>query len=125
VLSAALGANWMDVLCGRSPAFLARKTNWEAARAKEQRSFGDAYPRRLLDYSYPMELWEVVTLQWQDFRGLFGRDKAYWAERFSVIAKVRNPVAHNRDAVVPAALLTTAQGYCLELMQVTQSRHNG
>ena len=122
VLGDALGAEWLSKLASQAPAVATKAESWRSAREREQRVFGDDTPRRLLDYSYPMELWEVMAQRWADFRGILGRDKAYWTERFGVIAKVRNPVAHNREAVIPEATLTQARGYCQEIRERLRTR---
>jgi hypothetical protein len=94
---------------------------------KDQRSFGNCSPR-LLDYLYPMELWDIIVAQWNVFApllpvsGLQGNaQKTYWRERFQLFAKVRNPQMHHRDQVIPASELTTATGYCQELLAVVRA----
>jgi hypothetical protein len=67
-----------------------------------------------------------MAQRWPDFRTILGRDKPYWTERFGVIAKVRNPVAHNREGIIPEATLTQARGYCQELRErLRQRAHPG
>lgn len=93
-------------------------------QAKDQRSFGNCSPR-LLDYLYPMELWDIVVAQWNAFAPVMpisGRhgdaQKKYWRERFELFAKIRNPQMHHRDFVIPQSEMTTATGYCQEILKV-------
>ena len=94
---------------------------------KDTRSFGNCSPR-LLDYLYPMELWDIIAAQWNIFApvlpvsGLVGNaQKAHWRERFELFSKVRNPQMHHREQVIPASELTTASGYCQELLSTVRA----
>jgi hypothetical protein len=94
---------------------------------KDTRSFGNCSPR-LLDYLYPMELWDIIVAQWNVFApmlpvsGLQGNaQKGYWRERFELFSKVRNPQMYHREQVIPASELTTASGYCQELLSTVRA----
>jgi hypothetical protein len=89
---------------------------------KDRDTFGTAAIGGLLDYSYPMDLWCVISCEWDLFRATFTREKKYWAERFSHLAKVRTPTAHNRETVIPEHKIVLAHAYCKELLSAFQKR---
>lgn len=124
-----LGQDWQQRLPGMPGKEQIERIFDEARRlqAKDQRSFGTCSPR-LLDYLYPMELWDIVVAQWNVFApllpvsGLQGNaQKTYWRERFQLFAKIRNPQMHHRDLVIPQSEMTTATGYCQEILKVLRS----
>lgn len=73
----------------------------EALRRREARGFAGRASPRLIDYTYPQDIWAIIAKHWTVFVPVFGRDKGYWSERFALISKVRAPLAHNRDSLAP------------------------
>jgi len=115
----ALGANWHDVLGKRHPKSVgAIFDGCQERMAKDKKLFGLNASERLLDYAYPMQLWEIISAAWENFNSSFKREKNYWKERFALLAKVRTPYAHSRDFVIPEHEITNAQGYCQEILSV-------
>lgn len=110
------GSDWMTKLAGRHKSIALIKQSGEEMREKEARNFGSSISRRLLDYTYPMDLWGIISAEWDLFRTKFGKEKKYWAERFSHLSKVRTPTAHSRESAIPEHELTLAQAYCKELL---------
>jgi hypothetical protein len=82
----------------------------------DKRVFGNNASDRLLDYSYPMQLWDIISAEWNIFRPVLKRDKSYWRERFELLASIRNPHAHNRGFVVPECKINLAEVYCKEIL---------
>lgn len=112
-----LGPQWLNEL-QRRQGLAGILDRCRVRMENEQRHFGLTASDRLLEYSYPMDLGEIIFSEWQHFRGLFKKDKAYWKERFVLLTKVRNPSAHSREHIVPDYEMTTAQGYCKELLDL-------
>ena len=72
----------------------------------------------LLAYTYPMDLYALMAADWPHFAEPFlGPDKRAWATKFSVLAKVRTPLAHNREEAVNEAERVQAEGVCREILQ--------
>jgi hypothetical protein len=88
-----------------------------ARMMRERRHFGDQAPVSFLDYSYPMDLWQLIVAEWGIFRERLGHTKDYWHQRFAHLAKVRTPTAHNREIVVPQREIKLAEAYCGELLE--------
>ena len=86
------------------------------ARQKDEKLFGNRASQNLLDYTYPMQLFEIILAEWNSFRDIFGRDKQYWNQRAEFIAKIRNPLAHNREDALQEYELKIAEGYCEEIL---------
>lgn len=87
-------------------------------RDRELRTYGDRASVRLLDFTYPRDLYDLMASHWDVFGKLLGRDKAYWEVRFALLAKVRNPMVHNRMGVVTPLEQSMFRTYCDELMAV-------
>ena len=66
--------------------------------------------------TYPMQLFEIILAEWNRFKDIFGRDKQYWNQRAEFIAKIRNPLAHNREEALQEYELKIAEGYCEEIL---------
>lgn len=50
---------------------------------------------------------------------MFGHDKRYWSDRFQLLSKVRNPMAHNRMlAVVTPVERDLFASYCAEILGI-------
>ena len=91
------------------------------ARQKDEKLFGNRASQNLIDYTYPMQLFEIILAEWDSFKGIFGRDKQYWNQRAEFIAKVRNPLAHNREEALQEYELKIAEGYCEEILDATNA----
>ena len=85
-------------------------------RQKDEKLFGNRASQNLIDYTYPMQLFEIILAEWNSFKDIFGRDKQYWNQRAEFIAKIRNPLAHNREEALQEYELKIAEGYCEEIL---------
>lgn len=59
-----------------------------------------------------------MVAHWDLFGKILKKDKNYWNERFALLAKVRNPMVHNRMSVVTPVEQKMFQVYCDELMEI-------
>lgn len=112
------GANWVGELrrsCTKADEVLARAME---LRSREHRSFGLPEDRPLLAYTYPMDLWALITCNWPLFEPAMRHDRTYWGSRFEVLARVRTSLGHTREEHLPESVLRTASGYCKELLEV-------
>lgn len=96
------------------------------ARQKDEKLFGNRASQNLIDFTYPMQLFEIILAEWNRFKDIFGRDKQYWNQRAEFIAKIRNPLAHNREEALQEYELKIAEGYCEEVLDAMRERdtHN-
>lgn len=88
-------------------------------QSKEERQF--ARIQHLLTYVYLQDLLELINKQWALFQGLFEdgkRAKGQLTEKVQAIAKIRNPLAHNR--AVPAEELQLAGECCDDVLAQLQ-----
>ena len=93
--------------------------NCRSAQQKEEKSFRDRASQNLIDFTYPGDLFEVITAKglWETFfQPIFGRDKAHWNERSVLLSRCRNPLAHNRDEALKPHERKTVEAYCDEIM---------
>lgn len=78
----------------------------------------------LLSYTYPMELYELMCADWKRLgRPLLGDDKGEWSIKFSALARIRTPLAHNRDEGVGVSQRVYAEGVCHEILERSNRWH--
>jgi hypothetical protein len=89
---------------------------------REIDSFGSRASHNLLDFTYPKELFTIIVAkkEWDKFKPILGKDKQYWELRSQLLARVRNPLAHNRDQVLHEHERQIAEGYCKEILSILQ-----
>ena len=122
-LYVAYGINWTDKLKSRKNNIPEIISNCENIMKNEEKKFGHNVNQRWIDYTYPNDLWQIISREWDQFSpvlqgGNQRKNKKYWAERFEFLSKIRNPLAHNREQVVSDHDMTLANAYCSELCQV-------
>ncbi|GAK57060.1 hypothetical protein U27_04024 [Candidatus Vecturithrix granuli] len=71
------------------------------SQQREEKAFGSRASQNLIDFTYPRDLFQIIFAKWKDvFKPILGKDANYWGERATLLSKIRNPLAHNRDAVL-------------------------
>jgi hypothetical protein len=91
------------------------------AQQKEETAFKSRASRNLIDFTYPQDLFAIIFSEWPIFKTVFQKDKGYWDQRAQLLAKIRNPLAHNRDAVLQDFELQIAEGYCNEIVSTIRN----
>jgi hypothetical protein len=112
------GAHWPQELRRVRPKLAPLLDKCEELRGREVRAFGSRGSTRLLDFTYPKDLYDLMASHWDLFGKILGKDKNYWSGRFALMAKVRNPMVHNRMSVVTSMEQRTFQLYCDELLEI-------
>ena len=111
------GSHWPDRLVRSRPKFRSKIEKWQRDRDKERRTFGRA-SASLLAYTYPADLFQLMAVDWRSLaEPLLGRDKRRWETNFEVLAKVRNPLAHNREEAVTEADRLQAEWVCRSILE--------
>lgn len=84
--------------------------------AKEKEKFGSNASENLLAYTYPFELYQIMSTDWKSLGAPFlGNDKNVWSMKFSLLSKVRTPIAHNREEALKNNERVQAVGFCDEI----------
>lgn len=113
------GVNWIPKLEKANPKLKKIFDRCRDAQNNEKRSFGSRSSYNLIDFTYPRDLFTIIFAEWNTvFRPIFGKDKPYWDERIKLLAKVRNPLAHNRDDSLHKYERQIAEGYCKEILSI-------
>ena len=116
-LFASYGESWEEAVVLRHKSLESVFKDCNERKAQEKKKFGLAASERLLDYSYPMDLWSIISHEWTNgFHKKLRNSKIYWNVRFEMLSRVRTPAAHNR--AIPASDVSIANGYCQELYSV-------
>lgn len=112
---------WIDKLEKARPNLKPIFEKCRQAQEKEEKSFGSRASRNLIDFTYPQDLFAIIFAEWNIFKKIFEKDKGYWEQRAQLLAKVRNPLAHNRDEALYDYERQIAEGYCREILTVLKS----
>lgn len=111
------GNDWRDSFILANP----RKENdifrLEDMRTRNKKTFGNSASDNLVNYTYPQDMWNCfISSDWTWFQRILAGQQANWREKFLLLAKVRNPIAHsNRDFVIQDEQ-TKAKEICNELI---------
>lgn len=93
------------------------------SQQKEKESFGNRASKNLIDFTYPQDLFAIIFSKWRkNFDAVFEQEINYWRQRFQLLGKIRNPLAHNRDEILQDYERQIAEGYCREILAVLE-RH--
>ena len=115
------GNQWIERLEAERPNLRSIFEECRKAQEKEERSFGDRASQNLIDFTYPADLFTIICARglWRPhFEPIFGHNPNYWEHRKQLLAKCRNPVAHNRSEVLQDHELKTIEAYCQEILSI-------
>lgn len=110
------GDCWIEKLEKARPNLKAIFEQCHQAQKKEEKSFGSRASRNLIDFTYPQNLFAIIFAEWNTFKAVFGKDKNYWAQHSDLLARIRNPLAHNRDKALYDYERQIAEGYSKEIL---------
>lgn len=110
------GNNWPDKLRKARPNLEKMIEMWQSNQAKEHTTFGARASTNLLDFTYPLDLFEIMKTDWNWFRPVFGGQANDWRQAFETLSRVRTPLAHNRDATIYESDRLKAQGICRDIL---------
>jgi hypothetical protein len=90
----------------------------EEMQQKEQKSFPDTFSQNLLEFTYPAELFDqFMRVEWKWFKPIFSNKEANeWKPIFDVLARIRNPLAHNKMNILKEYEKNKAISYCQEIV---------
>ncbi|MDX2302514.1 MAG: ATP-binding protein [Microscillaceae bacterium] len=89
----------------------------EAMQNREKQSFPETYSKDLLEYTYPGELFDkFMRVEWAWFKNIFGKEANEWKPKFDLLARIRNPLAHNKENILKDFERNDAMGYCQEII---------
>ncbi|AEB09762.1 Swt1 family HEPN domain-containing protein [Desulfobacca acetoxidans] len=111
------GDNWVEKLLKARPHLKNIFEQCQVAQKKEEKTFGSRASNSLLDFSYPKDLFAIIFAEWDVFKSIMGKDTKYWNPHSNLLAKIRTPLAHNRDAALYEHERDLAGGYCKELLK--------
>ncbi len=117
------GENWIEKI-ERAPNIAPIIERARIDQKKEKHTFGARASTDLLNFTYPMDLFVIISREWGAvFKSLFGIDergkdiqKNYWEARISFISKFRNPLAHHRSGIIKDYERQLVEGYCKEIL---------
>lgn len=111
------GENWRNPFVNANPKKEADIVDMEEKRLKNKKDFGNLASDNLVSYTYPLNLFNCfITSDWTWFQKVLGDSKTNWFEKFKLLAKVRNPIAHSNKDFVDSDEQFKAREICNELI---------
>jgi len=118
------GKDWIAKLEKTHPKLKDMFDSCRRARQKEEKSFGSRASNNLIDFTNPADLFTIIFNEWNIFNPVFGKDKNYWELQNQLLAKIRNPLAHNRDEILEEYERQKVEGCCKEIMRLSDNPKN-
>ena len=119
------GENWRNPFVNANPKKEADIVDMENKRLKNKKDFGNSASDNLVSYTYPLNLFNCfITTDWTWFQKVLGDNKANWFEKFKLLAKVRNPIAHSNKDFVDSNEQFKATEICKELINKIDNWNN-
>lgn len=111
------GEEWKEAFVLVNP----RKENdilrMEDMRERNKRTFGNLASDNLVSYTYPLDMWNCfISTDWTWFQRVLLGQQATWREKFLLLGKVRNPIAHSNKEFVLKDEQSKAKEICNELI---------
>jgi hypothetical protein len=97
--------------------------NLRSLKEKNKKAFGDRASDNLIDYSYPMDMFNgFISSDWKWYSEIFGvkTQSNDWSKKFEHLGKIRNPLAHNNQGFLTPSDRNIATGYCQEVLGLIQ-----
>ncbi len=116
------GERWVEQLEKQHKGIRAIFEECRNSQKTDERKFGNRASQNLIDFTYPADLFSIISSEWITFKDTFGKDKRYWNERSELLSKVRTPLAHNRDEVLQEYERQIAEGYCNEILTTLEEK---
>jgi hypothetical protein len=116
-LRACFGVGWPEEIKKARPKLAKIVDKCQEMMSQEQGRFGSRAAPTLLAYTYPADLYQIMAADWSTLgEPLLGPDKQGWAVKFGVLAKVRTPLAHNREEAVSDGERLQSEGICRQIL---------
>jgi hypothetical protein len=88
-------------------------------RDVNKRAFKEKASDDLIDYTYPKHFYDyIISSNWEWFKPILNKDKGYWKQRFDLLTKIRNPLAHNNKSFLSTEENSLATIYCREIIEL-------
>lgn len=117
--------DWVEIYKRKHPEKVDSLKKLEENQAKNLKSFGNRASTNLVDYTYPMDMFDIfISTDWNYFKNILGDQKKDWKERFLLLSKVRNPIAHSNSYFVTETDYNAAVGICNLILQRIDEGNN-
>jgi hypothetical protein len=116
--SGEFGDDWVPKFRKLSPAKELYISKLEDMQQREQKSFPDTFSQNLLEFTYPADLFDqFMRVEWKWFKPIFSNKEANeWKPIFDLLARIRNPLAHNKMNILKEYERNKAISYCQEIV---------
>ena len=119
------GEHWIEQVEKAHPKLKDIFNKCRESQQREENSFKGRASLNFLDFTYPQDLFAIIFAAWEKFKSIMGKDKNYWEQRAQLLAKIRNPLAHNRNELLYDYERQIAEGYCNEILAILTTPKKG
>ena len=119
------GEVWKENFIKENPKKQKEIEKFELTKLKNIKSYGIRASEDLIEYTNYLELFDCfITTDWTWFQKIFQEQKKDWRDRFSILGKVRNPLAHNNSNFIDVDVYNQAVGICKLMQQCIKEWHD-
>jgi len=114
------GVSWKEKFIKKYPKKENSFKELEKTMLKNKRNFSENASSHLVDYTYPKDMYDIfISSDWSTvYCHVFDGQKKDWIKKFDILAKVRNPIAHNNEYFLNNNDKNIAIGYCEEIIRL-------
>jgi len=90
---------------------------------KNKKNFPERASSHLVDYTYPKDMYDIfISMDWSTvYCNIFNGKKQDWAKKFEILAKIRNPIAHNNEYFLSDTDKNLAIAICEDIIKICSS----
>jgi len=119
-LNKTYGEVWEEKFIKKHPKKETSLNELKKTMLKNQKSFSEKASSHLVDYTYPKDMYDIfISSDWSTvYCKIFDGQKKDWVKKFEVLAKTRNPIAHNNEYFLNDSDRNLAISYCEEIIKL-------
>jgi len=117
------GEEWEEKFIEKYPKKENSLNELKRTMIKNKKNFPEKASIHLVDYTYPKDMYDIfISSDWSTvYCHIFSGQKKDWIKKFDVLAKVRNPIAHNNEYFLNEQDKNLAINYCNEIIKLLKN----
>ncbi len=114
------GEKWEEKFIKKNPKKETSLNELKITMEKNKRNFPEKASSHLVDYTYPKDMYDIfISTDWSTvYCHIFNGQKKDWVKKFEILAKIRNPIAHNNACFLSDVDKNLAISYCEEIKRL-------
>ena len=116
---------WVESFIEKNPKQKANIESFQKIMLDNKRKFGERASDNLIRYTYPLDMWNTfIQTDWTYFQRILGGGISDWKERFLLLGKIRNPLAHSNKEFINPEEIDKAKMICELIIKGNEQRYS-